>query len=320
MSALLCALPYKGGARLGTKVPPRRWLGTLTAALIAALALAAFARLALKLDEMVGYYPPTVLRIDKSVIYLSVLGVIVYLFFGLRSVLSGGELYDLRRLRAAVSWRRAGMAALALLAVRELRHVFWNGEVMPWGQPKWFVIYTFLSSLTEPLIFLVAHVIYYGPAILLLALFWRRFCDHLDEYGLGLRALVFVNLLLSVNPQSRYQINVVAIFVAVLVKLLDGTVLRRQRLVAWLLICLACSKVWYVMNTAPQVYDGTMESLQRFPLQHYFMNSGPWMSHGMYYAQGGAVMLLAILLYFFVRRVQNEAEIGDPLKSGAPTR
>jgi hypothetical protein len=56
------------------------------------------------------------------------------------------------------------------------------------------------------------------------------------------------------------------------------------------------------MNTAPQVDDDTMEVLLRFPLQHYFMNSGPWMSRQMYLLHGAAALITILLLYLLVKR------------------
>ena len=85
----------------------------------------------------------------------------------------------------------------------------------------------------------------------------------------------------------------------VLVLLLDRAGLSYRSLPFWALLCLFYSKVWYRFNTAPQVDDGTMDALERFPLQHYFMNSGPWMSHPMYLVHGGVILLTGILLYFF---------------------
>jgi hypothetical protein len=68
------------------------------------------------------------------------------------------------------------------------------------------------------------------------------------------------------------------------------------------LLCIACSKVWYVFNTGPQIDDGTQEVLLRFPLQHLFMNSGPWMSRDMYFIQGALVCALTVFLYVTVVR------------------
>jgi hypothetical protein len=171
-----------------------------------------------------------------------------------------------------------------------------------WGSHWGLIEYILLSSLTEPFIFLVAHTLYYGPVVLLLLFFWRPFCQSIQEFGIGLRLFVILNFLLSIGPQSRYQINAITIFVILLARLLDRSFLRNQSFTFWVLLSLLYSKVWYTFNTAPQVDDGTMDILLRFPLQHYFTNSGPWMSHQMYLIQGSIVLVTAILLYFFLVR------------------
>src|SRR5262249_60437285 len=116
------------------------------------------------------------------------------------------------------------------------------------------------------------------------------------------RLLCILIAFLSVCPQSRFQFNVVTVFVMLLVRLLARRGLRYESLPFWALLCLFYSKVWYTFNTAPQIDDGTMDALQGFPLQHYFMSSGSWMSASMYYVQGGVVVLTAVVLYFLVKQ------------------
>lgn len=317
MAALLCALPRRREASDAGETSPRSRLaeraGLLAAAAISLATLAALLYLtASHLQERIDYFP-RILRVDRQLLYPSIVAVAVYLFFSLRAALSDRELFDPRRVLAAISWKRAGLALLFLLILKALRHAVWSGEVMQWGNTKGFIMYTLLSALTEPFIFYVSHVVYFGPVVLLFLFFWRPFCESLREFGLGLRLLVVLNILLSINPQSRYEINTVTIFIIVLVKLLDGSFLRRQSLLLWVLLSLFYSKVWYVMNTGPQVDDGTMEVLLRFPLQHVFMNVGPWMSKQMYLVQGGVVLLTAGLLYLLVRTGRGKEQAESPL-------
>jgi hypothetical protein len=230
-------------------------------------------------------------------LYLSLAIVIGYLFVSVRTAAADARLFDPRRMLSALSWPRAVVAVLVLALLKLAVHRLASGEVIGWGT-KGFVVHTFLSALAEPGIFLVAHTVYYGPVILLLVLFWRPFCASMREFGLGFSLFVILNVILSISSQSRYQINVVTAFIIVLVRLLDRAGLTYRSLACWAVLCLCYSKVWYVFNTAPQVDDETMASLLRFPLQHYFMNSGPWMSHQMYLVQGGIVLLTGLLLYF----------------------
>ncbi len=241
-------------------------------------------------------------RIDTAVVYLSVGLVAAYLFVGIRSAAADDRLFAARRLLAAIRWRRVVVAAAMLGLLDVAQRALAGGRELEWATPRFFAMYTLMASLTEPLIFVVAHVVYYGPPILLLLLLWQPFCEKAGELGVGFRLFVLANVVLGLNPQSRYQINAVAAFVVVLVWMLDRRGLTYRALLTWLPLCVLYSKVWYPFNTAPQVYDGTMAILLRFPLQHYYMNAGPWMSHEMYLVQGGIVLYTAALLYWLVGR------------------
>lgn len=309
MAALLYVLPrpHPPNQRPPTDALNVPTLGPFNYATLAALGVAGFmllAYLALTLHHFAERLQTFSwgVRVDTAVVYLSVLAIIGYLFFGLRRAAADARLFVPRAVWRAIRWQRVAVAFVVLLLLRWCVHHLASGEQITWDSPKTFAFYTLMTALTEPFIFLVAHAVYYGPAILLLLFCWRPFCDSLSEFGLGLRALVILNVLLSINPQSRYQINVVGVFVMLLVRLLDRYGLSYRSLPFWALLCLGYSKVWYVFNTAPQIYDGTMASLLRFPLQHYFMNTGPWMSHEMYLVQGGVVLATAILLYILLRR------------------
>jgi hypothetical protein len=304
MAALLYVCPYQREAapNVQTSATPRFKLHTIFAALVCVGALLVYAyllqpqRFAARVADF-----NRALRIDMPVLYLSLVIAIVYLFFSVRRAAADDNLFDIRRMLSAIKWPRAVVAVLLLALLKFVVHRLASGEVLGWGF-KGFIVHTFLSSLTEPFIFLVAHTVYYGPVILLLLFLWKPFCASLREYGLGFRMFVILNVILSINPQSRYQINVVTAFIIVLVRLLDRAGLQWRSLPFWALLCVFYSKVWYVFNTAPQVDDETMAALLRFPLQHYFMSSGPWMSHEMYLVQGGVVLLTGILLYFLLTK------------------
>ena len=251
------------------------------------------------------------LRVDVPLFYFSVAVVIAYLFFGLKPAVSDTGLFEPRRIWGAIRWGRVGIIAMTFGLLHFIYHQLRSGQEMSggWGSQWGLIEYIFLSALTEPLIFLVAHTLYYGPVVLLLIFFWKPFCQSIQEFGIGLRLFVILNFLLSIGPQSRYQINAVTVFIILLVRLLDRSFLKHQSFTFWVLLSLLYSKVWYTFNTAPQVDDGTMDILLRFPLQHYFTNSGPWMSPQMYLIQGSIVLVTAILLYCFVVRKARDPTI-----------
>jgi hypothetical protein len=304
--ALLLVLPRSSLPEGRAPYRLNLWL----AAGVSLLCLGAILRLTdHRLAERIALFPG-ILRIDTAVIYLSIAGVVGYLFFGLLRLLDHRGIFDVRYLLRSVKWRRVAAVIPVLAVIVIVRKLLSSGELAGWTTNSSFVIYTLLCSLTDPLIFLVAHAVYFGPAIILLALFWKQFCKSLGSYGPGLIGFMLLNLVLSINPQSRFQINAAPVILILLVSLFDRALLKYQSLVYWCLLSLFYSKVWYKFNTAPQIYDGTMTSLLNFPLQHYFMSSGPWMSQRMYYIQGGIVLLTGIVLYFVTGRSRlSEAEL-----------
>lgn len=307
MAAVLLAFPRP---REGGGVPPKVetptlfgvGLNTVVAALAAGGALAALLYLTLRgLEERMGYFGRA-LRIDFPLLPLSLAAVALYLFFAVRAAADDGRLYRPRAFLAALNWRRAALAVALMAGLRVAVGLLESGADIGWGGLKSFLMYTLMTTLTDPLIFLVAHVVYYGPAVLLLVFLWRPFCEAARGFGLGMTLFLLLNVGLSINPQSRYQINVVAVLVMVLAWLLDRRGLTWPAVALWAALGVALSKVWYTFGIPPDADDGTIEALLRFPLQHYFMNSGPWMAREMYFAQGAAVLLAALVVFFALRR------------------
>lgn len=272
----------------------------------------------LRNDVFRGWHKSEMVTINFSLLYLSMVVAIVYLFFGFGAALRDRRLFDFRYILAAIQWRWAAAAVLVLLLLRLAVHQLAGPVPSPWGFRD-FLISIFVGSTMEPFIFVVAHVVHYGPAILLLLIFWRRFCEEAGEYGIGFRLFVIVNLLLSIGPQSRYQIPALGAFVILLIKVLDREWLPRWSFAIWLLLSIFYSKVWYTFNTSPMNPDGTMAVFHAFPLQNFFMNSGPWMSHAMYLVQGTIVLATGIVLAVLVLRRQSPNTVATQPAIGQPS-
>ena len=257
----------------------------------------------------------SMVRINFVLLYSSMVALIVYLFFGFRSAFRDGRLFDLRYIIKAIHWRWAAAAFVTLLVIRFVVGKLAANIPSPWTYSR-YVEYLFASALTEPFLFLVAHAVYYGPVILLMVIFWKQFCEGAGRFGIGFRLFVILNLALSICPQSRYQIPAVSAFVIVMVAIMDRALLPRWGLAFWVVLSIFYSKVWYIFNTGPMRSDGSMASFQKFPIQHFFMNSGPWMSHSMYLAQGSVVLATLIVLALLVIRGRfrrTTLEGGSPL-------
>ncbi|MEO8378954.1 MAG: hypothetical protein ABI779_04745 [Acidobacteriota bacterium] len=313
MAALLYMFPRieNPGAR---PVAPLHRLNVWCAAIAATGVCAALLLLTGPLVQRLLATFPRFLRLNMSLLYLSIAATTVYVFFSVRAVLGEGKLFNLRAVWEELRWKSALVAVMLLIALKITTHLMAN-DVGPWATPKMFVGYILALSVSDPLLFFVAHVIYFGPVVIVLTLLWKPFCDSLSTFGIGLRLFVILNLALSLNSQSRQMINGLAVFVALMTMILDRRRLKSGEVVGWALLCLIYSKVWYVMNRGSQQWDGTMEDLLAFPLQHLYMNIGPWISHEMYLVQAGVVALTTAILYFLLRTRGHElkasADIGQ---------
>ena len=242
------------------------------------------------------------LRVDFGLVYLSMAAAIIYLFWGFKAALMDSRLFNIRYLLKTFQWKWAVAAVLVLVLLRITVHHLALPVPSTWTF-KLLFIYIFISALTEPFIFVVSHAIYYGPIILLIVVFWRLFCDQAGRFGVGFRLFVLLNLFLSICPQSRYQIPAISAFVIVMVCIVDRLGLQRWDMVAWIALSLFYSKIWFIFNTAPMAPSG-MASLLSFPLQNFFMNSGPWMSHSMYIVQGSIILVTLVLLTALVMKLR----------------
>ena len=73
------------------------------------------------------------------------------------------------------------------------------------------------SSIRLPLLFLIGHISYWGPIIILLILFPKNFIDFLKNHHFPIIVGFLFTVLFSINPESRPIINFYPFIVAVLV-------------------------------------------------------------------------------------------------------
>jgi hypothetical protein len=150
-------------------------------------------------------------------------------------------------------------------------------------------------AVKKPFLFGIAHVVYYGPIVLLALLRWRRVCGGLHVYGPGLVLCVSANLLLSLHCESRFVIPWFPVLVLGVVKAMEDVRWRAPHYAVFVLLALVFSKCWLQLGGMP---DSSHPG--EFPAQLFFMNLGPWMSGQMYVVQAAAVLfagsfLLALL-------------------------
>lgn len=226
----------------------------------------------------------------EQVIYLSVAIAALYWLLGSYILVDGEAFRGWRPWLRSVHPLGIGLA-LSLIALRWLQvHELSSQE----GRLdlNWRLQWTVFTSMMKPGVFFIAHVVYFGPIVLLAAFLWKPLCRLIRSDGVGLTLCALVLFAESVCSESRGMINLFPILVAYTAKLTDSLSWRTSDYVGFGLLSLAFSKVWLVINTEPF----GPSSLQ-FPNQKLQMNHGPWMSNSMYLVQGACVIACAIVFY-----------------------
>ncbi|MEO8183787.1 MAG: hypothetical protein ABI895_33600 [Deltaproteobacteria bacterium] len=235
--------------------------------------------------------------IELNVVAVSVAVSAAYLFVGTRALLDDRRWFDLRwQLRAAWS-PRAALAIVLFVGITLLRMRI-TSRASLYGLDS-NIEMTVFSAIKEPAIFALAHVLYWGPLLVLMLLGWRRVVATIQRSGPGVTLVALMALLLSLNGESRKLGNFAPLFYVFALPLLDE--LRMSARKAWLLVLLSLSfsRVWIT-------FDGKMKGdLAQFPGQMLYMVMGPWMNPSMYVLQGTLVLALLgglWLLFFRVPR------------------
>lgn len=153
-------------------------------------------------------------------------------------------------------------------------------------------------AVQRPLVFVVAHVGFFGPAILLLMGFARPLADGARRLGFGLNAVLGVAFLMLLNCQSRGGMNFVPIILPLAAIGAARAPWTPRRLGELLVLTLFASKLWYTIIQHPFVDRATV-----------MFHIGPWMSNEAYVAQGFFVALAAGWLAWAARQSPPPASV-----------
>jgi hypothetical protein len=229
-----------------------------------------------------------------SVLYLSIAISLAYLYSAIRVLFDHKKNFDVKFLWNSLSILRPLIVLATVMLIKAcLYHVSIRRQaVYSFG---YLLKDTLGESLVQPGIFLVAHVVYYGPAIIILLFCWKPFCRLVQAFGPGLLICTAICVVLGLNSESRRLVNFYPFIIPLLVKATDS--LQWRTSYYWLIggIALVYSKFWFKIHTGP------WKSLpQEWPNQNYYMNFGPWMANEVYYAQTIIIMITAVCLYFML--------------------
>jgi hypothetical protein len=161
-----------------------------------------------------------------------------------------------------------------------------------------------LQSISNPFVYLIAHVVFFGLAVILILLYFKHYEVEVSRLGLGFMACVYLILFFTIGSESR-QFTFALPFLLLPIAIMFNAQFSARILPIVIFSALVFSKIWLPLNEGK--YTG--KPLQ-FPDQYLFMNMGPWMTWQVYLLQGGAALLLALIYFFNYYRTD-----GDPILS-----
>jgi hypothetical protein len=200
--------------------------------------------------------------------------------------------------RAAASLRGAArvgglLTGLAMVAVTAVVVRYFASEAPALG-PINYMNQALYYGAVRPAVFLVGHVVYFGPFVLAAAILWRHVCEEARALGWGPLLVLALTALQATDGESRRLVNAYPLVALLAVLALERRGVARREIVVLGLAAVAFSKIWLPFNGRP---------LFERPggLENYFMNHGPSMTAASYAVQGAIVVLTLLGLALLLR-------------------
>lgn len=166
--------------------------------------------------------------------------------------------------------------------------------------------------------FIICHISYWGPAVILLIIYFQPFVKYLKDSKLDIMLGFLFTIIFSINAESRAITNFYPFIVFVLVQIVDFSKFKNPKLfiLVYLFISVAYSKIWLPISLPSTTFPKTLEvGLDKFPLQWYFMNFGLWINYEMYIVHTIVAIIFGSLIYVIIRKSKNNSsDLIEPSK------
>lgn len=199
-----------------------------------------------------------------------------------------------------ISWRGVVLSVI-LVATVKLAIASYSSKILGGPTAFLYIQYLGLCIIVKPLINVVAHVSYFGPAFILLLLLWKDVVAIAKQYGPGIIFVLIITALMSIGTESRNLVMVWPILAILMCEALNRRGVTWHFVYSILAIGLLTSRFWLPINTK----EPWMGSYQDFPYQMFFMNFGPWISDTMYVVFLAFTLIIFIALLFAVRKMDE---------------
>lgn len=226
------------------------------------------------------------------ILALSIISIFSYLCYSFIPLIQS-SLENVTRLNVA----RLLLTILIFFIVKDIIYMISNRAT----NLSFFDFFRYLSAeaLAYPLNFLISHILYFGPILLLAGLFWRELCQNPFVKNSALGYVILFCILLSLDSESRQLINFLPFMVFITADTLNKKHFSWPFVISFITLSILISKAWLPLNhgTWLSLLTNPPEITLDFPLQWFFMNLGPWVSHPMY-----IINLSIVAILFFILR------------------
>jgi hypothetical protein len=222
----------------------------------------------------------------RPLLPFSVLAVGIFLYLATRPLLDRLHLHAFVR---SVHWPRL-VTAVAVLVV-----VLWAWATWSDGSGSGLrrtLMNILQESVNKPGGFLVAHTMYVGPGVVVVALLWRRVVEVIARLGPGMVLVMLGFVVLSIGAETRKLINLWPFFAVMAAVVIDERRWDGRQVLWFSALSVAMSRVWLPITQGTVRTAGMSDAHpdDRWLLL-YRASIGPWMTLGTY-----AVMLTCTLV------------------------
>lgn len=226
------------------------------------------------------------IAISMKLLPLSILCILIYIYMIVYFLLKNISISRVFLSENYLFIKRAAIIFVLFAALKSV-HAFFSLPHSDGNAVYSIILYRiFVTPAIRPAVFLLAHVIYFGPAVIIATVFFDKIAKIAQGYGIGLITLLIANLSFAIFAESRSGINIVPFVVFVVVLFLKDIKWDNKAYLFFTVISLILSKAWLKLNTNPDFYK---------------MNFGYLIPRQWYIIQG-VFVILCFLVCVLIRR------------------
>jgi len=241
--------------------------------------------------------------VSMWVFVLSIICVCGYLYYMIRPFkFSISQIWS--ECNSIKTWINITCAVCCFIGVNILLHCLTNGNDGALNN-RGLVVCVYTSCLADPLCFIESFFVYFGPVVLLTILLWQKSAQNVANKGMGYFFVIALSVFFSIRPEARVSIMYLPFIALPIMEYIDTYELKRWVPRIYMLLCIILSHCWLPINTDGMEFALSWENFEHynsFPAQRYFMFTGHWQSHEMYYICMAITVIVGIILYIGIRK------------------